>query len=149
MVKINYILSLLRLNKTYLPLFVCIARSYLLPILFSIIVCVIYIIYFGPVYLCDDGDSLNQMKLDLTLEVARYRIATVNYEMYIDLKNQISNLPSNTNNDLDILGYKVSNSLQEMRDSLNNAQLIETNIRRLEPDFRSPITTINYLRIGR
>lgn len=109
----------------------------------------IYNIQYGIVYLCDDGDTLSQLKLDLTLEVGRYRISAVNYEMYTDLQNQIRNLTSSSSSDLNYLTTKTSNALTEMRDSLNNARLIETNIRRLEPDFRSPITVINYLRIFR
>jgi|SRR6185437_3529485 len=123
------------------------ARSYFLPILLSILY-IIYNIYYGTVYLCDDGDSLSQLKLDLTLEVGRYRISVVNYEMYMDIKNQIINSTS-SNSDLSYLTTKLNNALGEMRDSLNNARLIETNIRRLEPDFRSPITSINYLRVYR
>jgi hypothetical protein len=66
----------------------------------------------------------------------------------MDLKNQIINSTS-SNSDLSYLTTKASNALGEMRDSLNNARSIETNIRRLEPDFRSPITSINYLRVYR
>jgi hypothetical protein len=123
-------------------------RSYLLPALLGITILILYSIYFGPIYLCDDGDTLNQLKMDLTLEVGRHRISTVNYEMYMDLKNQVLNTTTN-NSDVNYLTNKVWQALGEMRDSLNNARTIETNIRRLEPSFRSPITTINYLRVFR
>lgn len=123
--------------------------QYFIFLVFFFLLFYFFYIFSFDVFLCDDGDSLNQLKLDLTLEVARFRISTVNYEMYTDLKNQISNLPSNIDSDLNYLANKASNALQEMRNSLDNARLIETNIRRLEPDFRSPITTISYLRIGR
>ena len=107
-----------------------------------------YNIFYGTLYLCDDGNTLSQLKLDLTLEVGRYRISTINYEMYMDLKNQIISSRSN-NIDVNYLTNKASNALSDMRDSLNNARLIETNIRRLEPTFRSPITSITYLRVFR
>jgi len=122
------------------------AISYLLPILLAIYI--LYNTYYGTVYLCDDGDTLSRLKLDLTFEVGRYRISTVKYEMYMDLKNQITSLTS-TSNDLNYLTNKASNALTEMRDSLDNARLIETNIRRLDPSFRSPITSITYLRVFR
>lgn len=121
---------------------------YFLPALLGITIFILYSIYFGPIYLCDDGDTLSQLKMDLTLEVGRYRISTVNYEMYIDLKNQVINSTTN-NNDANYLNNKASEALGEMRDSLNNARTIETNIRRLEPSFRSPITSISYLRVFR
>jgi hypothetical protein len=139
------------MNKifTYLRLFIYFSYitviSYLLPILLAIFI--LYNKYNGTVYLCDDGDSLSQLKLDLTFEVGRYRISTINYEMYMDLKNQINSI--STNSDLNYLTTKVSNALAEINDSLNNARLIETNIRRLEPSFRSPITSITYLRVFR
>jgi hypothetical protein len=43
---------------------------------------------------------------------------------------------------------KANSKLIEMNESLNRVRTIENNIRRLEPNFQSPIRAIRYPRIG-
>jgi len=69
--------------------------------------------------------------------------------MYMDMKSQIMNTRSHSEGDVNYLTSKANSKLQEMNNSLSNIRSIEANIRVLEPRFRSPVTLINYLRIGR
>lgn len=65
------------------------------------------------------------------------------------MKSQIMNTRSHSEGDVNYLTSKANSKLQEMNNSLSNIRSIEANIRVLEPRFRSPVTLINYLRIGR
>lgn len=105
--------------------------------------------YLFDTYLCDSS-FLSQLKLNLTYETSVYRHNHVTYEYLVDLKNQMENLPSDLRNleDEEYMVNKANSKLIEMNESLNRVRTIENSIRRLEPNFQSPITAIRYPRIG-
>jgi hypothetical protein len=130
-------------------------KNYSKPIQYFIMLVFIFLLlnffdfYLFDTYLCD-GSFLSQLKLNLTYETSVYRHNHVTYEYLVDLKNQMENLPSDLRNleDEEYMVNKANSKLIEMNESLNRVRTIENNIRRLEPNFQSPIRAIRYPRIG-
>jgi hypothetical protein len=119
---------------------------------------IIYSIYFDTVTLCDDnGFLLYEFKTHLTSEVARYRTAIINYECYSDLREQLTNISTPRFIDFNkeqALDSQIRVSQLHMRESLTKIRQIESNIRIIEPGFKSAINYssmdyINFFRVGR
>lgn len=115
---------------------------------------IIYNIYTSPFLLCDDGESLRnltQLKLDLSYEVSNYRHENVTYEYLVDIKDQAESLPMENRNlkDERYLAGKIHSKLSDMNESLTKIRRIESEIRKLEPSFQSPVRAIYYPRIGK
>jgi hypothetical protein len=140
MININYIFTRLQLW----------ALSPIFPIILSLTYFIIYKSYFDTITLCD-GETIYQLKANLTLETAKYRIAIVNYEFNIDLYHQAAGRPIYEREPEveQTLVCSAKNTLTEMKESLAKIREIETSIRKIEPGFLSPIQPISHLRIGR
>ena len=144
MKKFNYIFLRLRLLIMF----------YIFPILLSLII--LYMVCRSQTHfivLCDDdGYTLYNLKVDLTLEAANYRKSLVDYELYTDLLNQLRGRsylmgrdPAAEQNLLANANY----ALTKLNQSLDRVRDIEGNIRIISPGFRSPITQISFPRVGR
>jgi hypothetical protein len=132
-------------------------RSFLFtPIPYIILTPVIYLFIstcYGPIAYCEDGGyTLYNLKVNLTHEVTRFRMADVNFTYYSDLKEQLMSIskPNFRNFSLE---QEDANNLEncrvEMRDSLNRARELENAIRMKEPKFKSAIVITNYLHVSK
>lgn len=115
------------------------------PFLFGLTLFLMYKISFDSnvLILCDDGDnpSLSSLKLELTLETFNYRTAQINYECFIDIRNQKTQLPMHERNfglEEHILNL-ARDRLIKMNISIGKIVEIENNIRRIEPSFRTTL----------
>jgi len=138
--------------KVYLYLLShCNIYKYLLLLLIYIV----YNIYTSPIFLCDDGDgilkALTQLKFNLTQEVSTYRHHNVTYEYLVDVKDQAESLPIKNRNfeDERYLAGKIHSKLSDMNESLSKIRSIESEIRRLDPNFYLPMRSVYYPRVGR
>lgn len=127
--------------------------SPIFPILLGLIIFILYKILFGCVIYCDSNDveTLYELKLNLTGETAKYRSSVIYYEFFTDLHNQVTGRSVNQRN-IDQEQTYISSAIElytKMEESLMKIREIETSIRRIEPNFQSPIQPISYLRIGR
>jgi hypothetical protein len=110
-------------------------------------------IYFEPIACCEDGGySLYNLKVNLTHEVTRFRVANVNFTHYSDLNEQLMGI-SRPNFRNFLLEQDYANNLEncrvEMRESLNRVRELENTIRIKEPNFKSAISINNYFRVSR
>jgi hypothetical protein len=100
--------------------------------------------------LCDDnGTYLSDLKINLTVETAKYRVELVKHELCSDLHYQYGGRRFRDYHAEDSV-YRLANEAhQKMTDILARIRNIERSITALQPDFRSPITSINFPRVGR
>lgn len=114
-----------------------------------------YSVYTSPMLLCDDSDDilrvLTQLKFNLSYEVSNYRTHNIAYEYLVDIKRIGEDLPMENRNfeDERYLAGKVHSKLSDMNGSLNKIRSIESEIRKLDPNFQSPMRAIYYPRVGR
>jgi hypothetical protein len=127
--------------------------SPIFPILIGIIISMVYIIYFTPITLCDDnGLTLYELKTQLTLEVANYRTSIIDYEKYIDLKEQLQGIsrPNFRNFSLEeSYTKKIQSSITRYNESITKVHELTASIKKLESSFKTPINTNYYPRVGR
>ena len=103
------------------------------------------------VVLCDDnGRQLYELKMKLTVETANYRKSIVDYELYIDLYNQLTRYSPSSVHSLTAEAFikNANNSRVIMCESLDKVRTIEESIRIIKPDFSSPISHIAFPRVG-
>jgi hypothetical protein len=90
--------------------------------------------------LCDDnGLNLYYLKVNLTEELARYRIANVNYVKYVDLQNQLMEITKPNYRNFgaeESLKTNLTNSWNELLDSSRKLSSLETAIKKIEPAFK-------------
>jgi hypothetical protein len=146
MINIKYIFVRLWL-LTYSPSF---------PTILGLIIFISYRVYFEPIALCDDnGYSLFQLKVEITSETGNYRAAVVKCEQYQDLKEQVDTYrQSEPDYDSYDAETKISKKLKDYQADkikcLAKVRELETTIRKIEPDFQSPVGNFNYYpRIGK
>jgi len=127
---------------TYSPLF---------PIVLGSIIFITYRIYFEPVLLCDDhGYLLYELKRNLTKEIAKWRLADIECALYQDLQEQETKFCLKVRTtDLDReeeIHNNLIQSVAKMHNALSNMKDIENTIKKLDPNFKSPID-YNFFRI--
>jgi hypothetical protein len=143
---INYIFMRLRLFL----------KSPIFPIItiLGTILFLVFIIYSSPVMLCDDNVSnLYELKTQLTSELAKYRVSLVKIEQYTDLQQQLSQIPRpNYRNWDDLNEYyinKHNSAVNKKNQSLTILNSLEAAIKRIEPDFKTPVDSNYYGRVAR
>ena len=120
---------------------------YLIPL---VILIIFFMFYNNDILLCDDnGWHLSGLKISLTIDVGNYRTSLVQYEMYSDLYNQYTGRPVRDYAEEETVSQLANAAHQRMNESLANARYYENQIRAIQPWFRSPITQVNFPRIGR
>jgi hypothetical protein len=123
------------------------------PLFIYLILIMIYIslfIYFADPILCDSGETLYDLKVDLTAETHGYRVHIINYEYLKDIHNQMTTRPMserNYNGEIAIL-EGANKALRGAQESFSKITELEGRIKVIEPSFRSPLQAINYLRVG-
>lgn len=112
---------------------------------------IIYQICFGSVILCDGGESLFDLKMNLTGELHSYRVHIANYEYFTDSHNQMVNRPGSERNiERELIVLDSANRvLIDLNETYSKIRSIEGRIRIIEPGFQSPLQAINYLRVTR
>lgn len=123
-------------------------------IILAVVVYIVYMIYYTPIMLCDDnGWTLYELKTKLTSEVAKYRISNINVEKYYDLHEQLKQISHPNYRNISLEEEYINNIkkwISEYNESLTKINQLETSIKRIEPDFKSPISiNHNYPRVGR
>ena len=123
------------------------------PLLLYLIIIMIYIfifIYFADPSLCQGNETLYDLKVNLTAENHGYRVHIINYEYLTDIHNQMTTRPMserNYNGEIAIL-EGANKALSDANESFRKITELEGRIKVIEPDFRSPLQAINYLRVG-
>lgn len=124
-----------------------------ITIVLGTILFLVFIIYSSPVMLCDDnGWTLFNLKTELTSELAKYRMSIVSIEQYSDLQEQLKEISRPNFRNFDLEKYYASeyqNAIKEYNQSLIKINNLEISIKSIEPDFKLPITSNYYGRIGR
>lgn len=153
--KINFV----RINKIILTKFVGIylhllSHSNIYMYILFLFIYIVYNIYTCPILLCDDGENLRiltQLKFDLSYEISRYRTHNISYEYLVDIKKIGEDVPMENRNleDERYLAGQIRGKLSDMNGSLNNVRKIESEIRKLDPNFQSPMRAIYYPRVGK
>jgi len=111
-----------------------------------------YRIYFEPVILCDTNWTLIDLKVELTHEIANFRIAEVEVQKYQDLGEQYKEVlgrQSSTSLVETINAEKMRLAIQERNAHLTKITGLETSIKKLDPFYHSVITATQYPRVGR
>jgi len=124
------------------------------PIILGTILYLVYVVYLTPVILCDDNClTLYELKTKLTSEVANYRVSIINIEQYSDLQEQLKQIsrPNFRNFNLEeSYASKYHNAMRVHDQSITIINKLEASIKRIEPDFKSPLRFNNYYpRVGR
>lgn len=142
--------------KCFLLRLYLLAYSPIFPVIVTWIIFMSYRIYFEPVMLCDDnGWTLFQLKSEITAEVGNYRTAVVKCEQYNDLKAQLEAFKrseaSYSNPDTEkIISDNLKNWEANKWRYLGKVRHLESSIRKIEPNFQSPVNTFNYYpRVGK
>jgi hypothetical protein len=126
------------------------SKSPLFPFLLGLVLFTAYQIYFGSIILCDSGETLYDLKVNLTTETHGYRVHIINYEYLTDIHNQMTTRPMserNYNGEIAIL-EGANKALSDANETFRRITEIEGRIKVIEPNFRSPLQAINYLRVG-
>jgi hypothetical protein len=91
--------------------------------------------------LCDGGSiELYDLKVDLTWQVNKYRSSLIEYQTYKDLQEQLNFIsqPNYKNFYLENLySNKLSETSFKIQGYLHNINVLERNIRNIEPNFQS------------
>lgn len=109
-------------------------------LIMAVLIIVAYYLCFEPtVYLCDGGDfSLYNLKVNLTNEMARYRIAQVNYQYTVDLQEQYTSWRPHNYRNVSLeqeYATKLELSILEMNSSTAKIIQLENAIKIKDPNF--------------
>jgi hypothetical protein len=162
-------------NNNYILCFQSFIIFYLLPL---VILIIFFIFYNNDILLCDGSGSgsgnstgtgtsitgtinisngningtrglLDNLKYGLTIETANYRQGVIEYELYTDLYNQFIGREVRDYAAEESYLKSANEASSRMRTSWNKINVLEERITAIQPYFRSPITQINYPRVGR
>jgi|ERR1700738_1107325 len=126
------------------------SKNPLFPFLLGLVLFITYQLCFGSIILCDGGETLYDLKVNLITETHGYRLHVINYEYFTDIHNQMTTRPMrerNYNGEIAIL-EGANKALRDANESFRKITELEGSIKVIEPNFRSPLQAINYLRVG-
>jgi|ERR1700738_19805 len=124
------------------------------PLIIYLTLMMVYIllfIYFADPCLCDSGETLYDLKVNLSTETHGYRVHVINYEMIMDTYNLMTRRNLSDRNfqaEVDFL-HAARHIMRDISASSGRIDQMVTRIRALEPTFESPLQAINYLRVTR
>jgi hypothetical protein len=88
----------------------------------------------------------------LTSELAKYRISIISFEEYSDLQEQLNQISRPNFRNFSLEEYytnRIQNALKEQNQSITIINNLEASIKRIEPDFKTPIASNYFGRVGR
>jgi len=144
----------MNINSIFMRLRLLILSPIFPPIIIlGTILFLVFIIYSSPVMLCDDnGWRLFELKSQLTSELAKYRISIISFEEYSDLQEQLNQISRPNFRNFSLEEYytnRIQNALKEQNQSITIINNLEASIKRIEPDFKTPIASNYFGRVGR
>jgi len=92
---------------------------------------------------------MSDLRVNLTVETAKYRTILVQYEVCVDLHYQYTGRSVRDHHAEDVIYELASQAQHKMTETLARVRDMENTIKALQPEFRSAITQINFPRIGR
>jgi len=122
-------------HKRYLPL------SIFKPMLLYLILALVYLIMLSclsDTLLCD-GDSLEELKNQLTSYIKEYYEYNQEYEHYRNLLEQAENRPEKDNGIERYLSIKKNSKAIDIACSLAKVRVLETSIKNKDSSFKSSI----------
>jgi len=88
----------------------------------------------------------------LTSELAKYRISLISIEQYSDLQEQLKEISRPNFRNFSLEEYytnKCQSAIREHNQSIAIINNLEASIKRIEPNFNTPITSSYFGRVGR
>jgi hypothetical protein len=92
------------------------------------------------------------LKNQLTSELAKYRISLINIEQYSDLQEQLKQISRPNFKNFNLEEYYTNmcqNAIKEHDESITSIKNLEVSIKKIEPNFKTPISSSYFGRVGR
>jgi hypothetical protein len=92
------------------------------------------------------------LKTQLTSELAKYRISLINIEQYSDLQEQLKQISRPNFRNFNLEEYYTNmcqNAIKEHDKSITIINNLEASIKSIEPNFKTPISSSYFGRVGR
>lgn len=112
---------------------------------------IVYVIFTSDPLLCDEGgSSLYELKIKLTKEIAKFRVASIHHECYSDLNQQLADIsrPNFRNFSQEDYYYnKIVNAKVEMAYCAEKIGDLEAAIKKVDAGFKSTVDYSTYSNI--
>ena len=125
-------------NKQYLGFIFILVKQPLIIYIFMTVAYILLFIYFADIYLCEDN-NLEELKGKLTTYIIEYNKLNSEFIHYDHLLKKAINHPERHKDIEEYLCGKKIDKFFEMGDRYSIIRNIETNIKKIEPNFVSTI----------